>query len=326
MDKKEVEKYILIALIVLLVFVSFLIVKPFVNEILLGIILGYIFHPFYKKINLKLNNKYASSAITIILILIIIITPIILLTNAIIKESVLIYKSDALEKISDFTLKTFGQDAAVNQYLEKPIEIFVGYIHNIATNFIISLPSKVLAFFIMLFIIFYTLTHGEIYLKQIKKLIPLKEKEVIIDSIGRMTQNLIYGLFLIAIIELIITVIGFKIVGVSTPILWGIIIGILAFIPILGPAIIWVPFAIIEFVNANPGKAVGILVIGIILSIIDNFLRPHIMGAKANIHPIIALIGVLGGLKLFGMGGIIIGPLLLSLLITIIEVYTKEWS
>ena len=323
MDKKEVEKYILISLVVLVIFVCFLIIKPFINVILVGIILAYVFHPFYKKLNLKLKNKYAASAITLIAILTIIILPLVLLTDAIINESILLYKSGTLEKVSDFTLKLFGSDVAVNQYLEKSIEASVNYLNKIATNFIISIPNKILTFFIMIFIIFYALLHGEKYLKKIKGLIPIKNRDEIIDYLGKTTRNLIYGLFLIAVLELLVTAIGFKIVGVSTPILWGILVAILAFIPVLGPAIVWVPLTFVEFFNSGE-KWIGILIVGIILTLIDNVFRPHIIGAKARIHPVISLIGVLGGLKLFGIAGIIIGPLLLSLLVSIIEVYINN--
>ena len=323
MNRKEVEKYILISLVVLVIFVCFLIIKPFINVILVGIILAYVFHPFYKKLVLKLKNKYVASIITLLLILIILILPLVLLTDAIVKESVLLYKSGTLEKVSDFTLKLFGSSVAVNEYLEKSIESSVGYLNKIATNFIISIPNKILTFFIMLFIIFYTLLHGEEYLKKIKGLIPIKNRDKIINYMGKTTRALIYGLFLIAILELLVTAIGFKIVGVSTPILWGILVAILAFIPIVGPAIVWVPLTLIEFFNSGE-KAIGILIVGIILTIIDNVFRPHIIGAKAGIHPVISLVGVLGGLKLFGIAGIIIGPLLLSLLVSIIEVYIND--
>lgn len=326
MDKKGVDKYLLIILLVILIAISFLIIKPFINEILLGFIFAYIFYPVYKKLNLKIKNKYISSILTLILIILIIIIPLIFVANSLIQETILIYKSNTLEKISDFTLKLFGPEIAADQYFEKPITLLAKYTNQIASNFLLSLPSKILAFFIMLFIIFYMLIHGEELLKKVKTLILLKNREEIIDYTGKTIHNLIYGLFIIAILELIVTIIGFKLVGVSTPILWAIVIAILAFIPIIGPAIIWIPLMLMEYFNNNPGKAIGILIVGIILSVIDNIIRQNIIESKSNIHPIITLLGVLGGLKIFGMGGIIIGPLFLSLSIIIIEIYTEKWN
>jgi len=256
----------------------------------------------------------------------VIFVPLILIANSLIKESVQIYNSGLIEQISDFTLETFGTEAALNRYLEKPIELTTNFITQKASSFIISLPSKLLSFLIMIFVIFYTLTNGEELINKAKKLTPLKEKEELYKYLGKTTKNLIYGLFIVSILEFIVVSIGFSILNIPVPILIGLLVALLAFIPGIGPTLIWVPLALIYLLTGNLFVGIGVIITGTIISIIDTFVRPYVIGAKARIHPIIALIGILGGLNFFGISGIIIGPLILSVSIVIIDVYTKKWS
>ena len=116
----------------------------------------------------------------------------------------------------------------------------------------------------------------------------------------------------------------FFIFGVSSPIIWGLIIAFLAFVPFIGGALIWIPAVLIKVLNGKPKIAFGIAIGGLVISYIDTFIRPRIIGSKAAIHPAIILLGLLGGLKLMGIPGIIIGPIILSLLLNL-SADLKAW-
>ena len=101
-------------------------------------------------------------------------------------------------------------------------------------------------------------------------------------------------------------------------------IAFLTFVPFIGAAIIWIPAALLKLVGGMTGPAIGITIGGLIIGYIDTFIKPRIIGGKADIHPAIILLGLLGGLSLIGFAGVIIGPIILSLLIMFIKTYAKR--
>jgi predicted PurR-regulated permease PerM len=140
------------------------------------------------------------------------------------------------------------------------------------------------------------------------------------NQIELVIKDILVGTFLLALLEATIAIIGFWLLGIKFAIVLGVLIGIFALVPALGPLLVWVPVAIIEFANGNIGTSIGVVVLGIILSTyIDSIVRVSLVGKKSKIHPVVMLIGLFGGIAIFGIIGFILGPLILSILLTIIE-------
>ena len=129
-----------------------------------------------------------------------------------------------------------------------------------------------------------------------------------------------------AVLQGILGGIGFFVVGIPNPVFWGFIMTILAFLPIVGTGLIWGPAGIILIAEGNIIWGIFLLVYGFfIVAGIDNIIRPRIISGKGKIHPIVALIGIIGGLKVFGFLGIIIGPLIAALFITMAEFFYEDY-
>ena len=128
----------------------------------------------------------------------------------------------------------------------------------------------------------------------------------------------------IAVIEGIIMVIGFYLADVAAPILWGAVITLLAFIPFIGPSVVWVPAILIKISAGDGLQAIIILIVGIILFFIDTILKPIVIGDRAKIHPILILLGVVGGIMMFGAIGVVIGPVVITLFITLVNIQKEE--
>ncbi len=329
MEKIEGRKYSFILIFSILLVISFLIIRDYIITLLASIIFAYMFYPIYKKILSKTNNVFAA-LITILIILLILILPLIFIANSLIKESIQIYQSDILIKINefatDFSVKYISSTIATEEYFTKIVDYSLNFLRTISINFIINLPSKILDFFIFIFSLFYLFIYGESYVNKFKKLIILKEKEHLINHVGDKIYSIVYGTFLLALIEFIVASIGFFILGVKAPILWGIVVGFLAFIPLLGPTIVWVPFAILKLVEGNVTIAISLLILGLLLSFIDTIIRTKILADRSKINPIIMFVGVLGGIKLFGIIGIIVGPITLSLFMEVMHLYLSKWN
>jgi len=222
----------------------------------------------------------------------------------------------------------------LDYYLQATIEKITGFVISNASKFITSVPSILLNIFVMVFVIYYSLRDGSQIGTKIKKILPLKEKhkQQVLDRFHDITYGVFYGNITIALVQGILGIIGFAVLGVPSPVLWGLVMMLFALVPYFGSAIIWLPAALnlifLGYLHGETSLMVrGIILIAygaLVISTIDNILKPKLIGSKAKIHPILVLIGVLGGLSLFGFIGFILGPLMLALLMTFIDIYERE--
>lgn len=331
----------MITLFVITIILALLLIKPYLTAILTSLVLAYIFYPAYEWLNGKLKRKNLSAFIISIIIILLITIPLSFILYEISKEAnvgYIILKqkivrgtlfdlpcTEGLFCTTTNKLKELTAEPEVRYYLQDSLQKAATYVAEGAFNFIFSIPRRLLGIFLTFFITFFLLRDGEEVLKKLESATPLekKQRDRIFKQLHEVTRAITYGFFVVAIIEGILGAITFKLFGVSSPIIWGVVIGILALIPFIGAAIIWIPAVIIQLFHNNPGAAIGITIGGLIISSIDTFIKPKIIGKKAAVHPILIILGFLGGIKLLGFIGIIIGPLILALLVTFIKMYKK---
>ena len=323
MEKRDVKKYLIVTSLLIIAYISYLIIKPFIAAILASFVLAYLSYPVYKKLVKILKNRMASAAITTALIIIITLVPTIYIANALVKESLNLYKEgiiqDTAEKLSE-NIKEETTAKIISSGLNKIIE----YSKQQASNFISKLPSKLFDLLITIYTTFAFLIIGEEFVNKIKRILPIKRKDELMKHLGETTHAIVYGMFVTAIAEFVIALVAFKIIGASAALLLALRIGLLAFIPFIGPSIIWLPYAIIEISRNNSKNAIILIILGIILFLTETFAKAYIIGDRSKIHPVIILIGIFGGIKLLGFIGLIVGPLILSSIIIIIKEYYPE--
>jgi len=175
----------------------------------------------------------------------------------------------------------------------------------------------------MVFLIFFMLRDGELMVKKIKYFIPLKKhhQTKIINKFSSVTRAVVYGHFITALIQGMVGVLGLYLFGVKSPLVWGSIMMVACMIPFIGSPVVWFPLGAFKLITGLTSSSsseiimgIGLLIYGfVIISSVDNLIKPKIIGDIARIHPTIILIGVLGGLLIFGVIGIVVGPLILSL-------------
>jgi predicted PurR-regulated permease PerM len=178
------------------------------------------------------------------------------------------------------------------------------------------------------------LKDGPGLMKSINKYLSMKKQhhQKIIKRLDDVMFGVVYGNVLVALFQGIVAIIGFFIFGVNAPILWGLVVAITALIPYIGTALVWVPMSLIFFLEGFLSgdklimwKGVGLFLYGLLLiSTIDNFLKPKIIGDRSKVHPVVILLGIFGGLALMGIPGFIVGPVVLALTISFVEIYLKK--
>lgn len=331
---------------------AFYITKPFLPALVTGALIAYLSYPLYGKSLRYFKSRNLASFIVSVLIVLLFAIPSVILLTLISREAYLTYTTLNQHNLGTNFLKIVCRDENwlsckavrsfieflpekdIDYYLQVTVEKITTFIIDNASDFVASIPSILLNFFVMMFAVYYLLKDGEYILKRVKHLIPLKEshKQHVLDSLHNITYATFYGNLFVAVIQGLLGGIGFLALGIPAPILWGIVMMLFSLLPYFGTAVVWLPAALnLIFIgylqNDNSSTVKGVILIAygiLVISMIDNFLKPKIIGAKAKVHPILVLLGVLGGLNIFGFIGIILGPVVLALLITFIEIYEEE--
>lgn len=328
---------------------AFFIIKPFVITIITSIILSYMFYPVYKFINKRIKQKNLVAFMTTLVVIITITVPLIFAMNAVASEtrSTYIFIKQSISgtldsecdpnftvcRISNFVTKWIAEPK-IRYYLDNSNEKITNAIIDNISSFLFSIPVILLNLFVMLFILFFMFRDGTIIIKKIENLSPLKELHYkkILAKFNEVIRAVIFGYIFIAIIEAVLGTAILLILGINAPVLLGLMMGFFAIIPIIGPPVIWLPISLFMILDGYTTNTSSLVVKGVILLIygtliitpVDTILKPKVIGDKANVHPILILLGVLGGLRLFGMVGIIIGPVILAVFMTFLSIYEEE--
>jgi predicted PurR-regulated permease PerM len=181
----------------------------------------------------------------------------------------------------------------------------------------------------LFFLLFFLLKDGRTIEKFFDRFIPLKDENI--DLIALETKSIIkanaIGIPVLAIAQGIVAIIGYLIFGVSNPVLYGFITGVMSLVPVIGTAIIWVPMVAYLYATGNNGMAIGLLIYcAVILTNIDYVIRLTFLKQFIDIHPLITILGVIVGVGLFGFWGVIFGPLLISYFLILSKVYLNEFG
>ncbi len=355
-NNKHREIFFYISFSVIIVLAIFFIM-PFIKAILAALILAFVSYPLHNFIKKKIKSERFSAIIVTLIVFLIILIPFAFVLNQMVKESTVSFISlkqkisvtpsecvnqTSCQVINSF--KTFISDPKVQYYLSSSLEKGLNYITEAASSFIISLPKVIMNVFITLIGLFYFLKDGPLFINKIRNLLPVKKQNIdlLFSRFVNISKSIVYGYVMTAIVQGFTALIGFLIANmifhpgpglnlINTPILWAIILAFLSMVPVLGSGFVWVPMSgalILQgYFDSNSTMVFGgifIFFYGLILiSNIDNVVRPILSGRKAKVHPLLLFLGIFGGLFVFGFMGILAGPLVLALLLTFAKMYEE---
>tara|TARA_Y100000310_G_C20640320_1_gene793528 strand:- start:1158 stop:1970 length:813 start_codon:yes stop_codon:yes gene_type:complete len=260
------------------------------------------------------------------LLVIIIIVPAAFILNSLISEATTLYNVNLKEAQQVLVTRlNLEVNPLLAESLDDLIQKSILYVIDETSAFFLSLPQMFLNFFMMIFIFFFVFRDGEQVMRKLEKTLPIdkRHKDKILKKVKTTTSSLVYGEIAISLLEGIIAAVGFYLIGVGSPIFLGIIVAIFALLPLIGPAAVYSPITLYYILVGNYTSATIVFLFGfVVLSILlDLIVKPKLLGIKGHIHPIITLLGVLGGLTVFGLPGLIIGPVILVLFVLILETY-----
>ncbi len=186
-----------------------------------------------------------------------------------------------------------------------------------------------IAISIMYFLLYYMFTNRKLFRETLIEYIPISKENLKLlgDEVQEMVRANALGIPLVAISQGIVALIGFLIFGIESPFFWAVVVTIGSMIPFVGNFLGTIPVFILTLSNGDTAQAWGILIYGIVIvGTTDNIIRLYVLRRLDNVHPLITLIGVIIGIPLFGFIGLIFGPLLISLFLTVVRIYKKEYT
>lgn len=301
--------------------------------ILAGILGAIIIYVLFRPLNIyfqekKKWNKNLSTAIILIVAVVALIIPIFVLVWMITGKVInFIEHPEQTEKlfgnINKFASEYLNQPHLIDDLL-KSVSEGAG---QFATSIISGAANTFVQIIVMLFLLWFTVKHFREFEKGLLHYMPFKKDNSL--KIGNELRNMAYSNILgqgfIAIIQGVILGIGFLIFGIPDPVFWAMIGIFVSMIPMFGSPLIFIPAGIIELSNGNVISGIGIILYGyLFITTIDNFIRMAIGKKIANTHPLITIVGVVIGIPIFGIMGILYGPLLISLFVILINIYKEN--
>jgi predicted PurR-regulated permease PerM len=300
-------------------------------SIILGLLLGYLVHPLYLIVHKKIKNENLSALLICLSLSAIIVAPVIIFFNALMNQIVSLYLllqtfdlAGILATMFPSFLSTLSQQ--LTSLINSFIPSFLSNTLTALTNVFLDLPIYLLKFFVVIFVFFFTLRDGERIVEYLKSLSPLAKdtEKQFFNHFRDITYSVLVGQIVVGVIQGAIAGIGYFIFGVPGAVVLTLLTMIVGIIPMIGPWLVWVPVDFYLFSIGETNAGMGLLIYGLfIVSLIDNILRPLIVSRRTKIHSAVVIIGLIGGMMFFGAVGIILGPLILSYAILVLELYRK---
>ena len=222
-----------------------------------------------------------------------------------------LYRSDIFQKAGELAAKTGTM------------------LFNTISSFTYSAFSDLFLFFLFLYTIFFFLRDGKQILAKILSYLPLTQidQNRLLDKFISVTRATIKGSMVVGIVQGSLAGLALHFAGIESAIFWGTIMSLISIVPVLGPPLVWVPAVIYLAATGHYPQAIGVLLFcSIVVGQIDNIIRPILVGRDTQMHELLIFFGTLGGITLFGLFGVILGPIVAALFMTIWEMYGETFS
>ncbi|KKW40840.1 hypothetical protein A3I46_01905 [Candidatus Kaiserbacteria bacterium RIFCSPLOWO2_02_FULL_54_13] len=340
MQSQQLRPYFLVLALVGAIALTAAVFLPFLKPLVLAAVFAVVLQGLHKRISRALGGwPSASALLTVVVSVLVILLPLSLIGVLVGNQARGLYASleedggqSALSELyrrADAAVSPlvpgFGVIARdVSTDIDTYTKDALQWIARHAGDIFSSVSRLLLALFIFFIALYYLLRDGTRVRQTLIELSPLsdREDEGVFNRLELAINSTIKGSLVIALIQGVLSTIGFTLFGVPNAILWGTVAALAALIPGFGTALVIIPAIIFLFVTGATVSAAGLLVWGALaVGFIDNLLGPKLLGSSMKLHPLLVLLSVLGGLMYFGPLGIFLGPLTVSLLFALLSIY-----
>jgi predicted PurR-regulated permease PerM len=330
----------------LVLYYSYLVIKPYLLDIFMALVLFFTARPLYLALcRLLWGRKALASALTCFILALVILIPLFTLMSIIATQALefssqvtkgmqgghlwpwIAAKVDAVKGyLVHLNLPLPPGEIKLEQIVQTVVTKASAFVYTNAIGLIKGFTTFFLDLVLVLFIAFFMFLQGDDFINAIKQLSPLDavHNEEIVRETEVTIKATLWGTVIVAFVQGILGGVGFLVFGLPQPAFWGTVMIPAAVIPVVGSAIIWAPAAVYLIFTGHLGAGIGLIVWGgVVVSVIDNVLKPILMRGSGSTPSVFILFSILGGLTYFGMIGFILGPLILSFLLSLLRIYQK---
>jgi predicted PurR-regulated permease PerM len=341
---KKIQNAFFIGLLILVSAAFLGLLSGFFQPIFWAAIVGIIFLPVQQFLERRLGGRATIAAIlAVILIFVTVLLPAMLIASAVVSEAAVIYGMIQRGEIDPGILLRWLEELSP-QLIERAESIGID-VENLpeklsaaaikGTQFIGQLALTagqnvarfLVLFFLMLYLLFFVLRDGEQMLEALIRALPLgdERERALFAKFAEVSRATIKGTLIIGLVQGFLGGVMFSILGITGAVFWGVVMVILSVLPIVGASIVWIPAAIFLLINGAWIKALVLVIFGaVVIGLLDNILRPLLVGRDTKMPDYIILLSTLGGLSVFGISGFVIGPVIASLFLSVWVMFQEE--
>lgn len=329
-------------------FLGYKIFQPFITLIAVSIIFTLVFYPVHLRFQKVLKSQILASLLSTLTVMALIIIPIAIIIFFLTKEIIDLYPvvysffSDPMKVVEKLKAYPFLYSLylkisdRINHLNPETYQSVLSYLKTFS-GFLIEkgkvFTTNILIFFAALFVMainmFFLFKDGEKLYRYIYSIIPLpeREKDFLFSTSYIAIQGVILGSVFVAIAQSVLSFIGFVVAGVDYALLLGFLTFLAAFIPFGGASLVWVPVALYVLISKSLIGGIIFFIYGtFVISLVDNIIRPVVLGSKVSIHPMILFFAIVGGLNFFGFLGIFFAPVVVAIINTFIQLYKDRFN
>jgi predicted PurR-regulated permease PerM len=326
---------VLVAIAIAL-YLCWLMLRPFVGVLEWATVLVIVFYPIHRRLAKRIKRPSLSAFLSCLLVILIVILPFTFLTVALADEltkivpnlpvqisQLLNTQTPVVGKVSKWIQGRLGTDTLASQeFMIEQLKRSGEYLLGLSLGLMGNILGGIVKAFFVIFTMYYLFRDGEPILNNLRGVLPLtkSQSERIFVRTREVVSASVYGVVTIAMIQGLLGGLAFWLLGVPSPILWAVLMTFVCMIPVAGSFMVWVPLSLYLMLNGHWTKAILLLVWGtLVVSTVDNFLRPKLIKNQTKLHELFVFFSVLGGMSVFGILGIVLGPVVLAITLGLLD-------
>lgn len=346
-NKEASNKLFLLALAAVSLYFCYVVAKPFLKAIFLAVMIAVVFYPIHAGVRARIRRRNLAAIISTILVLVAVVVPAVILGAVVTQEITSLYRllsernaeqgglnpqvMHALDRLLEWAgryvnLSKFDVRGTVLRYVEQITRFLLSWGAQAVGNIVSFLVDILIAFFTL----FFLFRDGASVKTRGAAVLPLNSSQIerLFTGISNSIIANVHGCLAVGGAQGALTALAFWAVGLPSPVVWGVVTALFSLIPLIGSAAVWGPAGIILLMGGHWWKGLFLLGWGAgVIAQIDNFVRPYVIGQRAKLHTLLIFFSLLGGVQAFGVMGLFVGPVIVSITTVVLEMLLEaNWA
>ena len=324
---------------------GFLLLQPFWKPLMCAAVLAILFSPIHARLGLRIRNRTVAAFMCTVLVITVAVIPAIVLGLFVAGELQEIYAglrasakpsgaavsvTQLLDGVVAWIARLTGTPAAsIREIVNSKVQSEASNLIRIAAGFATGIVTAAVGAVVTFLTLFFLFREKDAVLNGIALLLPLSAAEIhaLYSRIGETLAANVYGVFAAGTAQGLACGLAFWFVGLPSPAIWGIVTGLFSVVPVIGSSAVWIPASLILLISGAWGKAAFMVLWGVcVVGLVDNVVRPLVIGTRTKLHPLVMFFALLGGVRVFGVIGLFIGPVILAVTLALLSTLRPEFE